>query len=189
MLGSTLDDVYAAVDAALGRVVAALPDGTDLHGRLAGRHGREHQPGRPAPRDAAGDPRPRRRAPDAGRRRARSGGCGPPLPSGLRAKVAGALPERVALDLTARLELRGVDWSRTRAFAHPAENQGYIRLNLRGRERDGIVDPADADALMDEIADGLRTFTDLDGSPGRASRSTGSPTGSARATAPTSCPT
>ena len=55
--------------------------------------------------------------------------------------------------------------ARTRAFAHPAENQGYVRLNLRGRERDGIVDPDEADALMDEIADGLRTFTDLDGAP------------------------
>ena len=47
----------------------------------------------------------------------------------------------------------------------PAENQGYVRLNLRGRERDGIVAPEEADALMDEIADGVRTFTDLDGRP------------------------
>ena len=39
----------------------------------------------------------------------------------------------------ARLELRGLDWGSTRAFAHPAENQGYVRLNLAGRERDGIV--------------------------------------------------
>jgi predicted AlkP superfamily phosphohydrolase/phosphomutase len=61
--------------------------------------------------------------------------------------------------------MRGMDWSRTRAFAHPAENQGYIRLNLRGRERDGIVDPADADALMDEIAAGIESFRELDGSP------------------------
>ena len=30
LLGSTLEDVYLAVDAALGRVVAALPEGTDL---------------------------------------------------------------------------------------------------------------------------------------------------------------
>ena len=87
----------------------------------------------------------------------------------MRAKVARALPERVALDLTARLELRGVDWSRTRAFAHPAENQGYVRLNLRGRERDGIVAPEDADALLDEIARGLLTFVDLDGEPAVAS--------------------
>src|SRR5690606_19073508 len=73
------------------------------------------------------------------------------LPSDLRAKVASALPERVALDLTSRLEVRGLDWSTTRAFVHPAENQGYIRLNLQGRERDGIVPPDAANALMDEI--------------------------------------
>ena len=49
-------------------------------------------------------------------------------------------PTALALELTARLELRGLDWATTRAFAHPADNQGYVRLNLRGRERDGIVD-------------------------------------------------
>ena len=89
----------------------------------------------------------------------------------MRAKVARVLPESVALDLTARLELRGVDWSSTRAFAHPAENQGYVRLNLRGRERDGIVAPEDVDALLDEITRGLMTFVDLDGErPSRRSR-------------------
>jgi predicted AlkP superfamily phosphohydrolase/phosphomutase len=67
--------------------------------------------------------------------------------------------------LTARLELRGIDWSQTAAFCHPADNQGYICLNLRGRERGGIVDPAEADALMRTIADGLATFCDPDGSP------------------------
>jgi predicted AlkP superfamily phosphohydrolase/phosphomutase len=61
--------------------------------------------------------------------------------------------------------LRGVDWGRTRAFALPGDHSGYIRLNLRGRERDGIVEPSEADALMDEIADGLATFRDPDGSP------------------------
>jgi predicted AlkP superfamily phosphohydrolase/phosphomutase len=73
------------------------------------------------------------------------------------------LPERFALDLTARLELRGIDWSTTVAFAHPAENQGYVRFNVRGRERDGIVEPAEADDLAARIADGLLTFRDLDG--------------------------
>jgi predicted AlkP superfamily phosphohydrolase/phosphomutase len=87
------------------------------------------------------------------------------LPSGLRAKVAAALPEKVALEVTSRLEMRGVDWSATKAFAHPAENQGYIRLNLRGRERDGIVAPEEAKDVMEEITAGLLTFTELDGSP------------------------
>ena len=87
------------------------------------------------------------------------------LPTGLRARVASALPDKVALALTERLELRGQDWAATRAFAQPADNQGYVRLNLRGRERDGIVEPAQAEALMDEIASGLMTFTDPDGTP------------------------
>ncbi len=67
--------------------------------------------------------------------------------------------------MTSRLELSGLDWSTTRAFAHPADNQGYLRLNLRGRERDGIVDPGEADGLMEEIEQGLRDFEDLDGGP------------------------
>jgi hypothetical protein len=47
----------------------------------------------------------------------------------------------------------------------PGENKGYIRLNLKGREREGIVDPAEADELMDEITKGMLTFRDLDGAP------------------------
>jgi predicted AlkP superfamily phosphohydrolase/phosphomutase len=85
------------------------------------------------------------------------------VPSGLRAWAAAMLPERFALDLTARLELRGVDWSTTVAFAHPAENQGYVRFNVRGRERDGIVEPDEVDELAARIAGGLLTFRDLDG--------------------------
>lgn len=163
LLGTTLEDVYVAVDAAIGRIVAGLPEGTDL--LVISPVGMDVNTSRadllpemlrmilePGYRPANG--------PNGSIWKLRAA-----LPSGLRAKVAGALPEKVALDLTARLELRGINWSTTRAFAHPAENQGYIRLNLRGRERDGIVDPADAPALLDELADGIRTFTELDGSP------------------------
>ena len=171
VLADTLDDVYVAVDAALGRVVAALPEGTDL--MVVSPVGMEVNTSRadllPEMLRAILDPRPEA-AEDAG------GGVPSSIwrlraavPSDLRARVAGALPERLALDLTSRLEMRGMDWSATRAFAHPAENQGYVRLNLRGRERDGIVDPADADALLDEIADGVRSFRHLDGSPAVAS--------------------
>jgi predicted AlkP superfamily phosphohydrolase/phosphomutase len=75
------------------------------------------------------------------------------------------MPDRLALELTARLELRGVDWGTTRAFAHPADNQGYVRLNLKGRERDGIVDPTEAEELCAQIAAGLADFRDPDGEP------------------------
>jgi len=45
----------------------------------------------------------------------------------------------------------------------PSGDCGYLRLNLAGRERDGIVDPKDADEVMDRIASGLLTFRDPDG--------------------------
>ena len=107
------------------------------------------------PGDAEGDPRPRARAPRRADRRLHLEAARRAAHRHAPRRSRGSCPRSVALDLTARLELRGVDWSRTRAFAHPAENQGYVRLNLRGRERDGIVAPEDADALLDEITRGL----------------------------------
>jgi predicted AlkP superfamily phosphohydrolase/phosphomutase len=69
------------------------------------------------------------------------------------------------MQLTARLEMRGVDWTKTRAFMVPSGDCGYLRLNLLGRERDGIVDPKDADQILNHIASGLLTFRDPDGRP------------------------
>ena len=42
-------------------------------------------------------------------------------------------------------------WPRMKAFALPSFSEGYVRLNVRGRERDGIVDPADYRGTCDEI--------------------------------------
>lgn len=163
VLAGTLEEVYGAVDVALGRVIDALPPGADL--MVVSPVGMDVNTSR-----ADLLPEMLRAVLDRDEARATGGSSSiwrlrAALPSGLRARVAAALPERAALDLTARLELRGLDWRSTRAFAHPAENQGYIRLNLRGRERDGIVAPEQADELMDEIAAGLHTFVDLDGAP------------------------
>jgi predicted AlkP superfamily phosphohydrolase/phosphomutase len=83
----------------------------------------------------------------------------------MRARIAAAMPDRLALELTARLELRGVDWGSTRAFAHPADNQGYIRFNRSGRERDGIVGVSEAEELAAQIREGLLDFRDPDGQP------------------------
>lgn len=159
LLGSTLEDVYVAVDAALGRIVAALGPDDDL--LVLSPVGMDVNTSRadmlPEMLRAILEPGwSQATAPMGGIWKLRAA-----LPSDLRAMVGGLLPEQFALDLTSRLEMRGFDWSRTRAFAHPAENQGYVRLNLKGRERDGIVDPAHAPALLDEIAEGIATFTDL----------------------------
>jgi predicted AlkP superfamily phosphohydrolase/phosphomutase len=86
------------------------------------------------------------------------------VPPGWRSAVARALPDQLVADLTTRLYLRA-DWSRTHAIAVPGENKGYIRLNLKGRERKGIVDRELAEPLMQSVIDGLMTFNDPDGSP------------------------
>ena len=37
------------------------------------------------------------------------------------------------------------DWPNTKYFALPMDYNGYVRLNLKGREQQGCVDPGDAD--------------------------------------------
>jgi len=161
-LDGALEDVYDAVDLALGRVLAALPVGADVIvtsavGMDVNTSRADLLPGMLA-RVLAGGPLEEPGAGAIWRLRAA-------LPPGVRGAVAAAIPDRAALELTARLELRGLDWERTRAFAHPADNQGYVRFNLHGRERDGIVSAAGAAALREEIVAGLRTFADPDGTP------------------------
>jgi predicted AlkP superfamily phosphohydrolase/phosphomutase len=160
-----LEEVYVATDAALGRIVSALPEGADVI--VVSSAGMDVEATRldllPRMLEAvlSGRPSPgsqRRGAGAIWRFRAA-------IPVSLRAKLARPLPDRLFREITARAELRGVDWSRTRAFALPTDKHGYVRLNLRGRERHGVVDPAEAGALMDEIAAGLHSFRDADGSP------------------------
>ena len=57
--------------------------------------------------------------------------------------------------------LEATDWSRTRAFPIPAHYTGLIRVNLRGREPCGIVEPgAEYAALLDELEADLRQVVD-----------------------------
>ena len=125
---------------------------------------------------------PRRRA------RVRSGACAPPCrPRPSRPGRAHASRPRCAR-LTARLELRGIEWASTRAFAHPADNQGYVRLNLRAGSATASWPPAEADALIDEIAAGLVSFSDPDGAAAVDPRSCAWPSATP-AYRPSACPT
>ena len=44
-------------------------------------------------------------------------------------------------------------WPGMRAFALPSVSDGYIRLNVRGREAQGLVEPTDFDAVLDALTD------------------------------------
>jgi len=53
--------------------------------------------------------------------------------------------------------LNWADWERSKAYSLAI---GKIYVNLRGREAYGVVDPAEQDALLDEITRRLYEFTD-----------------------------
>jgi predicted AlkP superfamily phosphohydrolase/phosphomutase len=73
------------------------------------------------------------------------------------------LPLAVQDRLTAAALLGDGDWVRAPAFSLIADIQGYIRINLRGREANGMVEPgADYDRLCTSIAQGLSSFVDAD---------------------------
>ena len=112
------------------------------------------------------------------------------LPTGMRARVARVLPERVALDLTARLELRGLDWSRTARVRAPGREPGLRAAQPAWtRARRDRRRPKRPTRLMDEIADGVRTFTDLDGQPAVESVERVAERFGTGVHAPTCCPT
>jgi predicted AlkP superfamily phosphohydrolase/phosphomutase len=50
-----------------------------------------------------------------------------------------------------------VDWSGTKAYS---VGLGFVYLNLKGREPEGIVDPADADAVLAQIKADLLAYED-----------------------------
>ncbi|MCM5571523.1 alkaline phosphatase family protein [Burkholderiaceae bacterium FT117] len=51
-------------------------------------------------------------------------------------------------------------WPKMKAFALPGFTKGRIRINLRGRDPHGIVEPGDYDALCTEIEGHLRRLRD-----------------------------
>ena len=58
--------------------------------------------------------------------------------------------------------LSGIDFSRTHAFALPTDLQGFIRLNLQGREPAGTVPPQRYETLCDSIVHELQDLRAAD---------------------------
>ncbi len=55
------------------------------------------------------------------------------------------------------------DWRRTRAFALNSDQHGWLRINLRGRERDGIVPESAYDETCTELVAALSDLEDEGG--------------------------
>jgi predicted AlkP superfamily phosphohydrolase/phosphomutase len=59
--------------------------------------------------------------------------------------------------------LPAYDWQNTRAFSLPTDQYGWIRINLIGREAQGIVSPAGYEQLCSELIEMLSTLTSENG--------------------------
>jgi len=97
--------------------------------------------------------------PRDGRRAAR-----PSAPSALRRAATTAkarIPRALKAPLRALTRVSTIDWRRTRVFQLPTDRNTYLRVNLRGREPQGCVQPgAEYEALLDHLETELRALRD-----------------------------
>jgi predicted AlkP superfamily phosphohydrolase/phosphomutase len=86
-------------------------------------------------------------------------------PASLRALYHRAVSYRARRRIARPTAIPQHDWSRTRAFPLPTDQRGYIRINLAGREAEGIVPVRDYAATCDRLEDALRTLKSTDDKP------------------------
>ena len=83
------------------------------------------------------------------------------IPKSFRVAVSQAiLPRWINEKLSLRWKTAGISWAHTQAFLIENANEGYIRINLKGREPQGIVAPGEAyHRLCDDMYQTLKTMT------------------------------
>jgi predicted AlkP superfamily phosphohydrolase/phosphomutase len=82
------------------------------------------------------------------------------IPKSVRATISRRLlPRSINEKLSMRWKTAGIAWERTRAFPIENANEGYIRVNLKGREPQGVVQPGqDYQAVCDSLVETANTM-------------------------------
>ncbi|MFH1681344.1 MAG: alkaline phosphatase family protein, partial [Candidatus Eisenbacteria bacterium] len=167
-LENALRDVYEAIDAALGELLGGLDDSTyvlvvsadGMGPNYAGCHLVPevlHRLGLYFAPDVGGradgdDPGDRERPSLLSRARSL-------VPLSVRRAVTRRIPRSLHYRLSTGWASHGVHWSRTKAYVVPNANEGYVRLNLKGREPQGIVEVGrEAEDLLARIETSLGEF-------------------------------
>ncbi len=152
-------DVYAAVDAEIGGLLAEVDDRTTVlvvsgDGMGPNYAGCQHVPealhrldlfhgagvGRPGSAGASAAPGLASRVRGM-------------IPLGLRQTVTRCLPRSLHYRLSMRWVNDAIDWPRTRVLCIPNANEAYLRVRLAGREPGGTVEPGpEYDELLDRLA-------------------------------------
>ena len=85
------------------------------------------------------------------------------IPQDWRHQVKSLLPFEMRRRLTSYWRMSEYDWERTRAFSLLSDTEAWVRINLKGREARGLVEPGEEyEALCRKISEGLKTFVDAD---------------------------
>jgi len=85
------------------------------------------------------------------------------VPADWRHAVKSRLPFWIQDQLTVFWRAGQGRWKDKKAVSLPADVQGMIRINLKGREAEGVVEPGpEYETLCAEIMEGLRSFLDAD---------------------------
>ena len=104
----------------------------------------------------------------------RGGKVAPPPKHGVVFRIKNALPWTLVRQVTRRIphawnkaliplwSRRMYDWPNTRYFTLPMDYNGYIRLNIKGREKEGCINPADVEGVIKELGEALRSFRDIE---------------------------
>lgn len=153
--GSLLRDVYRAVDQQIGALVNSVSSDTTV--MVFALHGMRPALGFPAflgpllcergfsSRESWSSQSWTKRALSlfaATKRRA---------PTGLKKLYYQLTPITATYKLARPTMLPAYDWTKTRAFSLPTDQYGWIRINLIGRESQGVVPPDEYDALCAEL--------------------------------------
>jgi predicted AlkP superfamily phosphohydrolase/phosphomutase len=89
------------------------------------------------------------------------------LPAGAKANIARFIPTRAKDYLLSRAFTSGRNWSATPALLVKSDGNGYIRLNLRGREREGMLEAQSPafNSYLSALTTGFRSFQSQYGEP------------------------
>lgn len=83
------------------------------------------------------------------------------IPLELRSEARKLLPVWLQDKMTTYWRMGGTDWSKTKIFNLIADLQGYIRVNLLDREKEGIVKSGEEyDQICEKLIEGLKKFKD-----------------------------
>jgi len=85
------------------------------------------------------------------------------IPFGVIELIKKTIPQNIWDNWTRRLVYAGNDWRSSKAFIIPGEFSGAIRVNLKGREPDGLVEPGNEyDSLCDQLVEKLGSLVNVD---------------------------